>query len=358
MFKQPFYFSLAATFACIAYLYAGTSPQGEENHVAKKIGEWRGKNDTVLFVTNSEHGFANVFLATSHALLTEYNDLDIHFATFGKLKDDITMISNFALNTGSPSYKKSLNGGGFKVDSAINSPSLADFNRFCSNLEKMVMPWTAPDYLDIYKEISDILETVDPSIVAVDPVFGPGVDAVRAQGRNHVIISPNTLKDSFAKYQPWGAVLWKYPVLSSAFPYPVPWHLIPSNIYRNLRLAYSVLFAPTTSSKRAYLKENGIAKPMDFFTVYHKDYPWISQSSQELEYPLDIIPENVVQCGPIFLSTATAAEQDPELSEWLDNSPTVLINLGSVVDYDLRASLDVQIRAGSTEYSALFENGF
>ncbi|KAF7935514.1 hypothetical protein EAE99_002494 [Botrytis elliptica] len=352
MFKRLFYFSLAATCACIAYLYAGTSPQGEENHVAKKIGEWRGKNNTVLFVTNSEHGFANVFLATSHALLTEYNDLDIHFATFEKLEDDITMISNFALNTGSkrtitfhelkgPSYKKSLNGGGFKVDSAINSPSLADFNRFCSNLEKMVMPWTAPDYLDIYKEISGILETVDPSIVAVDPVFGPGVDAVRAQGRNHVIISPNTLKDSFAKYQPWGAVLWKYPVLSSAFPYPVPWHLIPSNIYRNLRLAYSVLFAPTTSSKRAYLKENGIAKPMDFFTVYHKDYPWISQSSQELEYPLDIIPENVVQCGPIFLSTATAAEQDPELSEWLNNSPTVLINLGSVVDYDHNAATEM-----------------
>ncbi|KAF7927375.1 uncharacterized protein EAE97_010050 [Botrytis byssoidea] len=131
MFKRPFYFSLAATFAYIAYLYAGTSTQSEENHVAKKIGEWRGKNNTVLFVTNSEHGFANVFLATSHALLTEYNDLDIHFATFDKLKDDITSISDFALKTGSertitfhelkgPSYKKSLNGGGFNVDLAIN----------------------------------------------------------------------------------------------------------------------------------------------------------------------------------------------------------------------------------------------
>lgn len=121
----------------------------------------------------------------------------------------------------------------------------------------------------------------------------------------------------------------------------MPWYLIPSNIYRNLRLTYSVLVGATISSKRAYLKENGIANPLDFSTVYHKDYLWLTQSSEEIDYPFDVIPENVVQCGPIFLSTAPASEQDPELSEWLKNSPTVLINLGSTANYDLNTATEM-----------------
>lgn len=351
MFRRPFYFALAAIFAYIAYLYAGTSTQSEES-TAKKTGKFPGKNNTVLLITNSEHGLANVFLATSHALLVEYNDLDIHFLSFEKLKNDITTISKFARDAGSKkaitfhelkglSFSDSFNSDGFDVDAAINGPGIADLNRFANNVETWLMPWTGPDHLGIYKEVSDILDAVDPAVVAVDPLFGPAIDAVRAQGRNHAIISPNTLKDTLAQFQPWGAILWKYPVISSAFPYPVPWYLIPSNIYRNLRLTYSVLVGATISSKRAYLKENGIANPLDFSTVYHKDYLWLTQSSEEIDYPFDVIPENVVQCGPIFLSTAPASEQDPELSEWLKNSPTVLINLGSTANYDLNTATEM-----------------
>ncbi|KAM0133454.1 hypothetical protein ACHAP3_005980 [Botrytis cinerea] len=331
MFRRPFYFALAAIFAYIAYLYAGTSTQSEES-TAKKTGKFPGKNNTVLLITNSEHGLANVFLATSHALLVEYNDLDIHFLSFEKLKNDITTISKFARDAGSKkaitfhelkglSFSDSFNSDGFDVDAAINGPGIADLNRFASNVETWLMPWTGPDHLGIYKEVSDILDAVDPAVVAVDPLFGPAIDAVRAQGRNHAIISPNTLKDTLAQFQPWGAILWKYPV--------------------NLRLTYSVLVGATISSKRAYLKENGIANPLDFSTVYHKDYLWLTQSSEEIDYPFNVIPENVVQCGPIFLSTAPASEQDPELSEWLKNSPTVLINLGSTANYDLNTATEM-----------------
>jgi hypothetical protein len=41
----------------------------------------------------------------------------------------------------------------------------------------------------------------------------------------------------------------------------------------------------------------------------------------------------VVTCGPIFRSSAPAVDQDPELAAWLTQAPTVLINLGSAVDY-------------------------
>lgn len=54
----------------------------------------------------------------------------------------------------------------------------------------------------------------------------------------------------------------------------------------------------------------------------------------ECDFPLSVIPDNAVPCGPILLSSAPAAEQDPELTAWLDKAPTVLINLGSSINYD------------------------
>ncbi|QSZ37360.1 hypothetical protein DSL72_009458 [Monilinia vaccinii-corymbosi] len=344
--RRPLYFILAIAIAYVAYLFAASATRQEKATVKPPQG-WPGKNKTVVFLTNSEHGQANVMLATSHALLVEHHDLDIHVVSFGKLRGDVETISKFAAqNSGSRKaitfheltkaqpYSKALNDVGFTIDTGISPPGIRGFGGLCQAVEMCMMPWTGPEHLDIYREISEILEEVDPVIIAVDPLFGPGMDAARASGRNHVVLSPNSLKDNFMALQPKGAALWKYPVIGSGYTYPVPWYLIPSNIYMNLRLAYTVLVAPSIADKRSFLKKNGIAKPLDVFTVYHEDYPWITQSSEELDYPFDIIPKNVVQCGPIFLSTAPASEQDPELANWLKKSPTVLINLGSHVDYN------------------------
>jgi hypothetical protein len=53
------------------------------------------------------------------------------------------------------------------------------------------------------------------------------------------------------------------------------------------------------------------------------------------------IPKNVIAAGPIFLSSAPAAEQDAKLATWLEKAPTVLINLGSSVDYDETAASEM-----------------
>lgn len=121
----------------------------------------------------------------------------------------------------------------------------------------------------------------------------------------------------------------------------MPWHLIPANIYLTLRLAYSVTWTPELTRKKSYLKENGIANPLDFFSVYNKDLVWLTQSSPDADFPMSIIPSNVVACGPIFLSTATAVEQDKELATWLQKAPTVLVNLGSTVNYDKKAATEM-----------------
>jgi hypothetical protein len=129
--------------------------------------------------------------------------------------------------------------------------------------------------------------------------------------------------------------------ISSGYRYPVPWYLIPANIYMNVRFIYSVLNTPILTEKKAWLKEHGIAKPLDVFTVYHKDYLWLSQSSPDCDFPLSVIPYNVIPCGPIFLSSAPAAKQDAELAAWLENAPTVLINLGSSVNYDELSAMEM-----------------
>jgi hypothetical protein len=122
--------------------------------------------------------------------------------------------------------------------------------------------------------------------------------------------------------------------ISSGYPYPVPLHLIPSNFYLALRLIGLALFNPTMSARKAWLKQNGIENPVNLFSLHRPGSLWISQSLPEIDFPIPVIPESVVPCGPIYLSVASAEAQDPSLTEWLRRAPTILINLGSNVIYD------------------------
>jgi hypothetical protein len=101
-----------------------------------------------------------------------------------------------------------------------------------------------------------------------------------------------------------------------------------------IRIALSVVTTPAFKAKQKYLKENGLSNPIDLFSIYDPDIVWITQSSRDADFPVSVIPDNIKPCGPMLLSTASAAQQDPELASWLDRAPTVLINLGSMFDYD------------------------
>lgn len=60
---------------------------------------------------------------------------------------------------------------------------------------------------------------------------------------------------------------------------------------------------------------------------------YLCPSTPELDFPV-LIPENLMLCGPIVMPTAPIQIVDPELTAWLDQAPTVLINLGSHVTFD------------------------
>jgi len=55
-----------------------------------------------------------------------------------------------------------------------------------------------------------------------------------------------------------------------------------------------------------------------------------------MDFPISFIPDNVIPCGPIYLSSAPASTQNPSLASWLEQGEgkTILINLGSAVTYD------------------------
>ena len=96
-----------------------------------------------------------------------------------------------------------------------------------------------------------------------------------------------------------------------------------------------MVMMPRLAEKRSYLKRHGIANPFDVTSLYHEDYLWLSPAMREADFPLSVIPPSVIHCGPIFLSVALAADQDPELTSRLE------INLGSWANYDENGALEM-----------------
>lgn len=65
----------------------------------------------------------------------------------------------------------------------------------------------------------------------------------------------------------------------------------------------------------------------------YSDITYISQTLPGASIPLEVLPKKVVPAGVILLESGPAAEQDPELLNWLTQAPTIVINLGSLFKY-------------------------
>ena len=68
---------------------------------------------------------------------------------------------------------------------------------------------------------------------------------------------------------------------------------------------------------------------------------FICPALPEIDFPFAVIPEEILLCGPIVVPFDPLEESDPELMKWLDNGPTVLINLGSHVVADERIAREM-----------------
>ena len=218
MFRRNALLLLAALIAVTAIYFPRTAQEPELPN------EYHGRNNTVLFLSNGDSGLANVALATSHALISEHGDIEVHYGTFKKFEQRIQRLNKSAKKAvaGAGSIKfhefsgldfeDTLKKQGQGLDETVHRHGIEGFEKLRGNINKFMVPWTGPDYLDLYTQSVALIERVDPAVVVVESLFFPGVDAVRALGRREVILTPNSLKDAFADSQPWLSIFWKYPL--------------------------------------------------------------------------------------------------------------------------------------------------
>jgi len=180
-----------------------------------------GKKNTVLLLTNSEHGLRNVVLATANSLLTRYPEIELHIASFDKLEVRVQELQQYSQQQ-SPSASitfHKLPGLSFgdrilsdhTMLEATTAPGFFGVMKLTSMISMFFMPWTGPEYLEIHDAIVQVLDKVDPAVIAVDPALGPGVDAVKTTNRNWVVLSANTVRENAPEEQGL-AMLWKFPV--------------------------------------------------------------------------------------------------------------------------------------------------
>lgn len=73
---------------------------------------------------------------------------------------------------------------------------------------------------------------------------------------------------------------------------------------------------------------HGIEGELGSFTPWAKDVPQITPSLPDADLPMNI-PPDVHDCGPILVAAPPIESSDPELLDWLQKRPTVLVSLGT-----------------------------
>lgn len=187
----------------------------------------QGRNKTVLFLVNSEHGLTNVHVATAAALLVNYPDIEVHFASFPLLRGKLKRVSSYARVTKPAaseiifhelkgvSYTNATEKQGKFLENIPHPPAAAGIGHFTKDIQVWISPWSAKDHLALYEELGVIIDSVDPAVIVLDTMFRPALDITRDQHRQHAFITPNTLVDNFLADQPYGSMLWKYPAYVS-----------------------------------------------------------------------------------------------------------------------------------------------
>lgn len=179
-------------------------------------------NKKILLISNCERGQANVFLATTQALLTNYPSVEIHWLSFPALSDAVAALSQSATSHNAhPITFYPINGTahldkvaekGIGVRDLPHPPGAFGALRGMKNMPTLYVPWNGSEYMGIYNQIVKTIENVDPGLVVVDTMFTPAHDAMRQLQREHVLLSPNSVRDFGVASQRWGAMFWKFPM--------------------------------------------------------------------------------------------------------------------------------------------------
>jgi UDP:flavonoid glycosyltransferase YjiC (YdhE family) len=99
-----------------------------------------------------------------------------------------------------------------------------------------------------------------------------------------------------------------------------------------LRMLYSYLTAREISALVKYRNSHGIFGRLPHETPLRKATEVISPDIVDLDFPFKQ-PSNLRLYGPIVLDGLPVRDLDPQLSDWLDAGPTVLMSMGTHFTY-------------------------
>lgn len=99
-----------------------------------------------------------------------------------------------------------------------------------------------------------------------------------------------------------------------------------------LRMLYSYLTAREISTLVKYRNSHGIFGRLPHETPLRTATEVISPDIVDLDFPFTK-PSNMRLYGPIVLDSVPVRDLDPQLSDWLDAAPTVLMSMGTHFTY-------------------------
>ncbi|KAM0430037.1 hypothetical protein ACHAPT_006043 [Fusarium lateritium] len=324
-----------------------------------------GSKRKVLMLTNIEHGQANVFLATAHALLQADPSVELHFATFGGLEGSVAAVSEHAQRcapNAQPIIYHKIQGIssrqglqsyiennsipariGYFPDSVCTPLNFSTTKWALRDTIPAFVPYTGPQLVEVVTSIINIVQEVNADLVLVDPIMAAGLTALWHLQVKYMVLSPNTIKDFAASSQPRGARFWKYPALFSGYSYPVPLHLVPLNVYFLFYMVYIWITSRHRKETTAYL-QNNLGMKLKTAVDLQQNRPEGVKIAvgflPELDF-VETLPEHILPCGPILRIASPIQESDPELGKWLANGPTVYINLGSMCKIDEQQAIEM-----------------
>ncbi|CAI0646602.1 unnamed protein product [Colletotrichum noveboracense] len=321
----------------------------------------------IIFLTNSDYGQANVVLSVAHALVHKSQDVEVHIASQARLKGPTSrLVEQLTADLGSAavdavkfhevaglSHFDSVDRpGNPTMETWLVNPNFSNVTRNMLNIAGLALPWSPEEFVEIYRDLERIWNDVKPDVTVAEAFFAPALTFCNRIKMNWIVLAPNTIKDFALPLQPKMAMLWKYPVICSSLPFPVPLHLIPLNVF------YNVVAGVTVSTNKRHTRVSGylhkvIGPDTQLLTMNQlglvkappEGLRLLVANSPDIDFPFEVLPKFITPCGPITRAAPAISDttQDPEMASWLSRGPTVYMNLGTHHFFDVPLAKEVAL---------------
>ncbi|EEB97975.1 hypothetical protein MPER_02602 [Moniliophthora perniciosa FA553] len=131
--------------------------------------------NTILFITNSEHGQANVILAVAHEL-AQRPDVEVHVASFSKLQNRVAKLSMLLPDASNAIQFHAIDGLDYKSRLArqvsvheVAHPAGYGVLQGYRWIAYTLMPWKLEEYHRRLPFIEQIVDQVEPTGIVMEP---------------------------------------------------------------------------------------------------------------------------------------------------------------------------------------------